>query len=298
MKSCISLTAITAAMALGLLGCSGTESPTGSDLATGPDELSTLGDRVSGEPLVVGFVARRGVQVGSVSVSNDDTHLSAEIVTEGGWEMHTTLFAVGLTLGELPFGGGGALRPGRVADRQMHNPPTTSCVHSFDWAERGYAIGDTLCVVVHGRVVLTDESGRSRLKTEAWGDGLPVPGPRLAMYFRYVIQEATLPDPCTIEVTRPNDAEFLCLGDFEEIAWLSSGDCAQSVTIDLYQDGVFCQTIAESVPNTGSFDWEVAESCDGNPFSYTVRVTDVVSGEFDESDEVFSIEDCGGGGEK
>jgi len=153
-------------------------------------------------------------------------------------------------------------------------------------------------MLVQGRVVLTDESGRSRLKTVAWGDGLPIPGPRLAMYFRYVIQDAPPPDPCTLEVTRPNDAEFLCLGDLEEIAWLSSGDCAENVTIDLYQDGVLCETIAENVPNTGSFEREVNQLCDGDPFSYTVRITDVASGTFDESDDVFAIEDCGGGGEK
>ncbi len=97
MKSCIALPAITIILALGLLSCSGTDVPTGAGFGTQPDELSTLGDRESGEPLVVDFVARRGMRVGTVSVSNDETQLLAEIVTEGRWEMHRTLFAVGRT---------------------------------------------------------------------------------------------------------------------------------------------------------------------------------------------------------
>ncbi len=85
-------------------------------------------------------------------------------------------------------------------------------------------------------------------------------------------------DACTLAVTAPDGSEPLCYGDEVEIVWTSSVCCGSEVALDLVCDGVTCASIASSTPNDGVHLWTVAPP-PGIGGNYTVRVTDLASGE-------------------
>jgi hypothetical protein len=96
-----------------------------------------------------------------------------------------------------------------------------------------------------------------------------------------------LPPTCTIAVQEPDGGESWDAGFSNEILWQSSG-CGPTVRIDLFRDGVFCASIADSAENDGRYDW-IADRCESEDFGYRVRVTDRASGVADDSDGSFSI---------
>ncbi len=156
--------------------------------------------------------------------------------------------------------------------------------------------GDTLFLAVHAELQLGIAGASMFRRASAWAEGSTVHKKNWAMYFTYVLKPEQAPEPCTLELLWPNGYENMCLHDVEVIEWAASGDCAEVVKLELYQDGFFCHLIAEEAPNTGQFEWEFGESCEGDMSGYTVRVSDPVGGSWDESDAPFTIEDCGGGG--
>jgi hypothetical protein len=94
--------------------------------------------------------------------------------------------------------------------------------------------------------------------------------------------------PCTIALTAPNGGEAFCPGQTVAIAWNPAGACGANVRLELLHSGVLCSTIAASTPNDGAFDWTAA-ACDGLTGDYRVRVTDLGSGVFDDSNAAFAI---------
>ena len=297
MKFYFHLTALAVVLALTVMGCSDSTSPFDPNDAQNPGPLVIVSDGGSNEPLVVPFIAARRIEVGFVTVSNDDTQLCVDLTTEGGWSMRRTRVAFGRTLSDLPLTRKGNLQIGQAPLSESYRPPVTSSTHCFDWTEQGFALGDTLLFVVQGNLMLVDHSGRVRRNAQAWAEGYPLPGRGWAMYFCYVLTGNEGPEPCTLEVTWPNGYENMCHYDVEDITWQSTGGCADVVTLELFQDGYFCHTIVEDTPNTGVFEFDFSEMCEGDMSGYTVRVSDLLSGIWDESDAPFTLEDCGGGGE-
>ncbi len=78
---------------------------------------------------------------------------------------------------------------------------------------------------------------------------------------------------CTYVITNPaGDMEWQ-RGTTHAITWSRSGyDCGASVQINLYREGVFVQTIAET-SNTGRYEWLIPPTLEEEGF-YTVQLTD------------------------
>lgn len=93
--------------------------------------------------------------------------------------------------------------------------------------------------------------------------------------------------PCSILVTAPNGGENWTEGSVHSITW-TPAHCGETVQLELVKDGSPCGVIAASAPNTGSFSWNV-ESCVGTPGAWKIRVTDLASQAFDESNLAFQI---------
>lgn len=296
MKYAVHLTAVGALSVLLCAGCSDTVAPSHPEESQGADELNFLRDGGEEEPLVVPFVANGRLDIGEITVSNDENELCVDFATDEGWLMHRTQVAYGRTLGDLPLTRRGFLRIGDFPISETHEPPVASATHCFNWAEEGFAAGDTVLLAAHGFVVQTGPRGWWRRLASAWGEGTRVHKRGWAMVFAYVIQDLGGPEPCMLEMVWPNGYENMCLYDVETILWESSGGCAETVTLELYQDGLLCHVIAEDVPNTGAYEWAFSETCPGAVDGYTVRVSDPAGGVFDESDAPFTLEDCGGGG--
>ncbi|MBD3237932.1 MAG: hypothetical protein GF330_14630 [Candidatus Eisenbacteria bacterium] len=102
----------------------------------------------------------------------------------------------------------------------------------------------------------------------------------------FFITEA--PPECVIGLSIPNDGESYCVGETVPITWDSEDACGEFVRIDLYLDQVLCLPIAASTANDGYHEW-TATQCDLEEQGYTIRVTDLTSGYFDQGDGDFSI---------
>ncbi|MCK4413467.1 MAG: hypothetical protein KAY32_07990 [Candidatus Eisenbacteria sp.] len=93
---------------------------------------------------------------------------------------------------------------------------------------------------------------------------------------------------CVITVEEPNGEESVCVGGEFDILWTPSSCCGDQVKIELLHDGAVCATIAAATANDGSYPWSPAQ-CDGATDGYAVRITDLETGAFDESDLTFAI---------
>ena len=76
--------------------------------------------------------------------------------------------------------------------------------------------------------------------------------------------------------------------DSIEITWITTETCGAIAKIELLCDGVSCLTIDDNADNDGSYIWE-AQVVDSQPTGYAIRVTDLDSGDFDDSDVQFMI---------
>ena len=103
----------------------------------------------------------------------------------------------------------------------------------------------------------------------------------------WLVRQPPAPEPI-ITVTSPNGGEYLSAGMQSEIKWLSQGEIEYVGIEYSVNNGADWIEIVESTENDGSYYWEVP--CDISAGSL-VRILDVDSVAYDESDEVFSIED-------
>ncbi|MCK4414822.1 MAG: hypothetical protein KAY32_14905 [Candidatus Eisenbacteria sp.] len=105
--------------------------------------------------------------------------------------------------------------------------------------------------------------------------------------------EFRIQPPCAIGVLAPNGGEDFCAGTFQQILWNSTSCCSGFVKIELLRSGVVCRTITSSTPNDGSHPWTAAQ-CASQTSGYTIRVTDLSTGQADRSNGEFRIESgCG-----
>ncbi|MBM3287712.1 MAG: T9SS type A sorting domain-containing protein, partial [Candidatus Eisenbacteria bacterium] len=96
---------------------------------------------------------------------------------------------------------------------------------------------------------------------------------------------STLPtDPI---VQEPNGGEVWPAGTQQDIRW-TSGAGGDDVRIELLLNGSVCATIAPSTPDDGSFPWTAAQ-CGGASTGYKVRITNLRTLYFDDSNGTFSI---------
>lgn len=80
----------------------------------------------------------------------------------------------------------------------------------------------------------------------------------------------------TLSLTSPGSGINLAVGDNLAVRWTSNytGAPGQKVKIELYKGGTLKQTMANSAPNNGSFDWTVPATI-GPGNDYQVRLSDV-----------------------
>ena len=79
---------------------------------------------------------------------------------------------------------------------------------------------------------------------------------------------------CQFDVTQPGHNEAFAPGMRIPIAWDGSC-CSEFVDLVLLRNGIPCRTIAEGVPNSGSFLWTDTDGCDSQRFGYAIRVSGV-----------------------
>jgi len=100
-------------------------------------------------------------------------------------------------------------------------------------------------------------------------------------------QVFSIVDGCSLVLLGPDGGETLSSGAETEILW-DSDACGDSLRIELLHHDYPCLTIADGVPDTGSYIWTIA-ACSEELEDYRIRITDLESGAGDESDDPFII---------
>ncbi len=97
--------------------------------------------------------------------------------------------------------------------------------------------------------------------------------------------------PCLLQITSPDGNRVWLQHDAATITWSTSGNCGDSLRIELLLDDTVCRVLDGSTPNTGSFAWTI-ERCDEAMAPYRIRLTDLDSGVSDVSDGSITIQSC------
>lgn len=275
-------------------GCSEVLPPSEESAPDGGTSVGLDLDDPCGEPLVVPLLAGQHIDVGTVTVVNDEDSLRVTIDTRGtGWVLTESHFGVALSLEDLPQTGSGNPQVGKFEYSDEYDPPVMLATYEISLTEYGYVEGSELFIAVHAVVELLDEEGNPIQEETAWADGLDFPGNSWATYFMYTVQicEET---PSTITLLSHN-GEHLCTLWETRIAWASESG-GPFVRIELFADGELCSTIASSTENDGEYWWQPMQCCSEETgcatLGYTIVVTDLETGASDESDFTFGIGDA------
>jgi hypothetical protein len=191
MRRSISLAAVFALLVLGMLGCS-EETPSITQSGA-PEVTLPVAQYVvtpCGDPLEPIFYAGQFIDVGRVSVYNDEENLYIEMTTTGAWVMTESHVAVAPTLAGIPQTGSGNPKVGQFALSAVHNPPVSSYVYTV--SVTGYDPDQPLYIAVHA-IVKRIEGGHVVQQETAWADGEDFPGANWATYIMYDVQECTPP---------------------------------------------------------------------------------------------------------
>jgi hypothetical protein len=202
-----------------------------------------------------------------------------------GWVLTESHFAVALSLDDLPQTGSGNPQVGKFEYDDEYDPPVTLATYEISLTEYGYEEGSELFLAVHAVVELLDDEGNPIQEETAWADGLDFRGNSWATYFMYTVQICE-EDPSTITLYTPNGGIY-CTWYEIPIMWDSQMG-GPFVKIELFREGSLCATIAASTENVGEYCWQPYQ-CGTEAFGYTVVVTDLDTGAWDESDFSFGV---------
>lgn len=100
--------------------------------------------------------------------------------------------------------------------------------------------------------------------------------------------DCVFPQVVDLTVVSPSDGQHFSNGEIIPIRWTMVGTPGPEAQIDLIHQGEVCWSIAQSTANDGAFDWH-AVRCSESPGPYTIRITDLASGESSNSDGAFNF---------
>ncbi|MBD3163562.1 MAG: hypothetical protein GF346_13740, partial [Candidatus Eisenbacteria bacterium] len=223
---------------VGAYGCSESENPVAT---TPPAEVGTvsLGDGIPcGDSLVTILYAGQFIDVGTVTVYNDQDDLFIRIETTGGWWMTESHVAVATTLEDIPQTGKGNPKVGHFGLWAEHDPPVTTYTYSIGYE---YEPGVELFLAAHAVVELHDENGQRIQEETAWADGFEFPGNNWATYFTYLIQDCG------------GEANEICDGDLKVITW-DPLEGVGLVRVELYYEYEGTAYLVDSVTGVDNFE--------------------------------------------
>jgi YVTN family beta-propeller protein len=178
--------------------------------------------KICGTPTVVDLVGNKGLSFGTVTVSNDNGHLTVQYQTDGDWELSTTHLAVAGSLAEIPSNPSGLPAVGLFPAQAEHETGKTSFSFSLSLDELGVHPGDGLFIAAHADVVDRNDpyDPEDDQMEGSWGDGTAFGNSQrrnTGSYFGFLIQGCTRvaqqvgPDGGTIEVEGESPEEHVTL---------------------------------------------------------------------------------------
>jgi hypothetical protein len=159
---------------------------------------SVSASEICGQSVLIDFIAGQHINVGKISISNDETTLFVKIDLVDSWYMTESHVAVGGSLADIPQTKTGNPIPGKFPYSQSYNPPVSSAIYEIPLdAINGFnQCGQQLYIAVHAAVEQIVDGQIIQGQT-AWGAGNPFPGKNWATYILYTVQCCDHPPQCS-----------------------------------------------------------------------------------------------------
>lgn len=149
---------------------------------------------VCGQIKEVKLLAGQHIEMGSVSVSNDEENLYVTYTSTGSWRLKAIQLYVG-ACGSIPVNKSGSPMIGHFPNKSLHDLATT---FTYDFPKS--TIDGCGCIAAHAEVVRIDHNGQIVQEETAWAAGTRfVPKGTWATYFEYCIQGCNHSVPCQIK---------------------------------------------------------------------------------------------------
>lgn len=119
-----------------------------------------------GDATVVDFLAGQFIDVGDVTISNDEDYLYVHVQTSGDWVLGHTHLYVGAAA-DIPSTPNGNPKIGNFPYNTAHDPAVTSYMYTLDLAD----LDPCFIVAFHAEAHLLDADGEIIQSETAWSDG-------------------------------------------------------------------------------------------------------------------------------
>ena len=133
------------------------------------------------DPIVIPLIAGQHIEVGSITVTNNETSIVIVYETTGEWGITETHVDVAVDYSGLHTTGSGNPQPGKFDQQTSHPQPVMKVTHVIDDLE--WSVGMDIYIATHA-VVVSQQGDET-----AWAGDLDFPGRNWATYFTYVTQE-------------------------------------------------------------------------------------------------------------
>ena len=239
-------------------------------------------------PNLVTLLAGRTINVGTVSVCNDEEYLYVKLSTTGGWVLSESHLAVENDFSNIPQTKKGNPKIGLFSLKAAHDQAVTVYTYMISLEEYGYKAEDMLYIAIHADVKLfNQQTGECIQQESAWGEGTEFPGMNWASYFSHTV----ISDQVNIGVEAGLSIIHITMGTSENIAYIvsfetSSSDTynisfSQSISPDNGGISLITDFLTQWTTNT-SMSWIVNETIIGNKagiYEITTRATVNETGE-------------------
>ncbi|HPT72412.1 MAG TPA: hypothetical protein PLE74_09050 [Candidatus Cloacimonadota bacterium] len=196
MKRILSWSIFVLMIILFLAGCQNKEN------MTGPYTVSTVNHPKDGPSLntvTYPIYINHNQNIGTMTVSNDETNLSVTYALDGNWKLKKTYLHVATTFDGIPHGSSGVPLFGQFNYHNVHNPTVNQYTYIIPLTDLGVTIGESLYLAANASVFGDLHSLDANHHEDAWAGDIAGPGPKWWYYIHFMVLD---PNP----VFNTNDA--------------------------------------------------------------------------------------------
>jgi len=202
MKTILKCTVVLLLLAVLLAGCQKNQSLTGPKTNYVENNLKNPSDQKSSSyPLMT----TQNIQVGTISVTNDETNLYVTYSMFTDWMLHKSYLHVASSLSGIPLLPNGMPNPVHFEFSNIHNPAVAQYSYQIPLSDFNFHGGDQIIIAANASVKIANPQNNPSQQYTAWGGDNVGSGPRWWSYIVYMVEEI-LPEMHTeMAMMRMND---------------------------------------------------------------------------------------------
>lgn len=152
------------------------------------NNLSRSTDEICGTPLISSILAGQHINIGDVTVFNNDHELGIEVTILEDWYAVESHLHIALNPEDFPMTKKGNPQIGQFDYKNEYAPGVQEISYSFTLNELGLEEGDLVFIALHLSVEKIVD-GEVVQEETAWNNGTGFPGRSWAMFMEYEVQE-------------------------------------------------------------------------------------------------------------